>query len=407
MLVSIAVTLSALEVVMRVLVPTWTAPHRTVDRRVGSIFKPRSEVHWTNLLDYDVTERANSLGFLDREPPAHAKAPGTFRVLALGDSFVEAMQVPIRQKFHVLLESMLAERYPGRSFETMALGRGGVGTGTELAYYETYGRAFEPDLVVIVFVHNDFADNSAVLGAIRMGWHPHHPPWPVVDVDAIRGGFDRRAADRSFRRYKLAVDPESPLVFRLRDALVWSQLVQWAFSVTDQRWQWSAQRQEQLEVRGLEALRHEKRYAAKLSGWRYPEDLDLDDMLFAKEMPPAFEEAEAITDHVLSLFAAEKQRHGFELIVAAIPQCSMTPWHKRDQRELVERGSFLRLERSATRHGLSLVDLAAAFTRRGDPNAASWKHDQHWNAVGHRWAAEAIAEFVVANETRLFHAGGR
>jgi hypothetical protein len=401
---SVAITAVVLELVARRFVAPWTPAPRKVDARVGSILVPHGEVHWTNLLDYDVTERANSLGFLDREPPAHAKAPGTFRVLALGDSFVEAAQVPIAQKFHVVLERMLADRYPGRRFETMALGRSGVGTAAELAYYESFGRTFEPDLVVVLFVHNDFADNSAVLGAIRTGWHPHHPPWPVFDVDPSGGGIEPVAIDPNFPSHTLPVDPAPPLAFRLRDRLIRSTLVRWTIQLGDHYWQWSAQHQEQRELGRLSALRRDGRFAAELAGWRFPEDLDLDEMFFATEMPPVFEEAATITDHVLGLFAAEKQRRGFAVVVAAVPQCSTTPWHERERRELVDRGSFLRLAGSATRHGLPVLDLAAAFARRGEPRTASWKHDAHWNDVGHRWAAEAIADFVVANATGLLPA---
>src|SRR5205814_6063672 len=140
-----------------------------------------AEMRWTDYLDFAVTEQTNSLGFVDREPPA-AKAPGVFRILVLGDSFVEALQVPTRQKFHVLLEDMLAQRFPDRRFETVALGRSGVGSAAELAFYQTFGRQLDPDLVVLVFVDNDFADNAPLLASVNYGWHPEHPAWPMFSA---------------------------------------------------------------------------------------------------------------------------------------------------------------------------------------------------------------------------------
>jgi hypothetical protein len=62
-----------------------------VDPVAGFIFEPNAEVRWTNHLDYWVAERTNSLGFLDSEP-AVPKPSDRFRVLLVGDSFVEAAQ---------------------------------------------------------------------------------------------------------------------------------------------------------------------------------------------------------------------------------------------------------------------------------------------------------------------------
>ena len=188
---SLSFSLLVIEVALRWRFPIEKSTLPTIfDRRVGLILKPGSEMQSTNYSDYSLTQRANSLGFLDREPRG-AKEPRAFRILALGDSFVEAQQVPIAEKFHVLLEGMLTKRFPERRFETEALGRSGVGTAAELAYYETFGRSFRPDLVVLVFVPNDFSDNSPLLGSIYYGWQPEHPPWPLFEADS-NGGFRRR-----------------------------------------------------------------------------------------------------------------------------------------------------------------------------------------------------------------------
>src|SRR5712671_5614679 len=106
--VSLVLALAAVELLLSFRIPfvSISSPSR-FDPRVGRIRPPYAEMRWTNYLDFAVTEQANSLGFIDREPPA-AKASGVFRILVLGDSFVEALQVPTRQKFHVLLEDMLA-----------------------------------------------------------------------------------------------------------------------------------------------------------------------------------------------------------------------------------------------------------------------------------------------------------
>ena len=400
---SVSLSLLVVEIAFR-----WRYPIRkdsapsTFDPRVGRIFKPGSEVLKTNYSDYAVRQRVNSLGFLDREPPG-AKEPGTFRILALGDSYVEAQQVPIAEKFHVLVEGMLAKRYSGRRFETAAFGRSGAGTAAELAYYETYGRAFRPDLVVVVFVHNDFADSSPLIESIYHGAWPEHPAWPLFEPDG-HGGFRQLAPDSAFSQNMIDIEPVPEIAFGLRERLGWSRFVRWAITIADRRWRWTHARQTKLETRRLARLRTDPRYASRLAGWRYPDDLDKNDMFFAKEMPPVFEEAEEITDHAFALLAEAGRRDGFKLLVLPIWPCSVTPWWKRHQREIVDKGQLLRLQRIAARHDITVLDLATAFAKRGDPNDGSWPHDAHWSQTGHRWTAEVIAEFIAANEDSLFGA---
>ena len=65
---------------------------------VGTLYEPHAEVRYTNNLDFWTTQRANSLGFLDREPPDPERAAASCHVAVFGDSFVEASQVPIADK---------------------------------------------------------------------------------------------------------------------------------------------------------------------------------------------------------------------------------------------------------------------------------------------------------------------
>ena len=50
--------------------------------------------------------------------------------------------------------------------------------------------------------------------------------------------------------------------------------------------------------------------------------------------------------------------------------------------------------------GLPLFDLYPEFVSRGDPMAARWKYDGHWNPTGHSWAAEGIASFLLQEPAR-------
>jgi hypothetical protein len=56
----------------------------------------------TNNRDYWTRQRANSVGFLDREPVPPEARPGTCHLIVIGDSFVEAHHVEIEQNVRVV-----------------------------------------------------------------------------------------------------------------------------------------------------------------------------------------------------------------------------------------------------------------------------------------------------------------
>jgi lysophospholipase L1-like esterase len=106
--------------------------------------------------NYDVAFRTNWLGYNDVEH-ALGKAPDRFRVLLLGDSFVEGMQVAPERHLARLLEGLAAR--DGRALEVVAMGISGYGQSHELATYEALGRAYAPDLVIAFFCPNDLWNN--------------------------------------------------------------------------------------------------------------------------------------------------------------------------------------------------------------------------------------------------------
>jgi hypothetical protein len=100
---------------------------------------------------------ANSLGLRDVEHPV-AKPAGAFRILVLGDSFMEAVQVSLEDSFARRLERLHAA--DGRAVEVINAGISGWGTDDQLAYLRLYGSRFRPDLVLVgMTLHNDVSDN--------------------------------------------------------------------------------------------------------------------------------------------------------------------------------------------------------------------------------------------------------
>ena len=106
-------------------------------------------------------ERTNAHGQRDVERSLE-KPAGVRRVILLGDSVVESMEVPdIDQVMHRQLERL----YPANTVEVLNFGVNGYCTLAEIELLRVKGLAFKPDVVVVVFVMNDFNNFNAAAHA--------------------------------------------------------------------------------------------------------------------------------------------------------------------------------------------------------------------------------------------------
>lgn len=111
-----------------------------------------------NVREFSVEVARNDLGYHDREHP-FAKPDGVFRIIFLGDSFTEAIQVPLEDTFPKIIERELNKRmdFP---VESISLGKSGAGTQKSYDILLEIGLRFSPDLVLMQFLSNDLIDNS-------------------------------------------------------------------------------------------------------------------------------------------------------------------------------------------------------------------------------------------------------
>ena len=137
---------------------------------VGRIRKPLAEMRRTNNVDFWTVSRANSLGFLDREPIDPERAAASCHIAMIGDSFVEGMEVSIPDKFHVRLEELAARERPELNVTTSAFGMSNTAQINQLPYYDEFARHLHPKLVVLVFVRNDFIHNASLR---KVAWESH------------------------------------------------------------------------------------------------------------------------------------------------------------------------------------------------------------------------------------------
>ena len=182
---------------------------------VGVMLPPDTEVRWTNGLDFWTVSRTNRLGFLDREPPSPERVAESCHIAMIGDSFVEAMEVPVTEKFHVRLEERAARELPHLDVTTSAFARGGTGQINQLAFYDEYARPLRPRLVVLVFVESDYIDNLPLWHSLRHGLDPDHYPY-VTAARAEDGGFRLRPPDPESQRFRLPRLSEPPATLQWR-----------------------------------------------------------------------------------------------------------------------------------------------------------------------------------------------
>jgi len=104
----------------------------------------------------------NRLGFRDVEHQ-RAKPPGTRRVVVIGDSFSEAVQVNLEETFHQVLQQLLNQADTTR-WEVINVGVGDFGTAQEYLALLNYGLSFQPDVVIHeIFPLNDICNNEISL----------------------------------------------------------------------------------------------------------------------------------------------------------------------------------------------------------------------------------------------------
>jgi len=114
---------------------------------------------WIDGRGYRVHEKINSKGLRGPEFP-YDKPEGEFRILVLGDSFVEGYFVSLEDLFIQRLEDALNRRGDGYRYRVINGGTGAYSTDQELLFFQNEGRKYEPDLVLLVACYNDMWYNT-------------------------------------------------------------------------------------------------------------------------------------------------------------------------------------------------------------------------------------------------------
>jgi hypothetical protein len=158
---SMVFMLIALELGMRIFMTVTDVPLQFWDPVVGVRRIPNQSGRFVTGSHSDAPYRFNAQGWNHRDDYVTVKPPGARRVCVVGDSFVEALNVPYDDTFFGVAEKVMS--HPGRPVQWYAYGCSGFGTTHESLVIQHYALDYHPDVVLILFIGNDPTDSSVYL----------------------------------------------------------------------------------------------------------------------------------------------------------------------------------------------------------------------------------------------------
>jgi hypothetical protein len=327
--------------------------------------------------------RINSAGLRDQEH-AVPKPPGRLRIAVLGDSCVEALQVPVERTFWKLLERQVAASCPAPAsctVEALDFGVAGYGTAQELLTLRRDVWRFQPDLVLLAFYPgNDVRNNARPLEQDPLR------PYFTLDAagrlmldDAFRGTFGYRARQSAAGRAAYAAFDHLRLL----------QLAKQGKSVVDG---WVGAARARSKEEGAAAL----------------QELGLDNAVYWPPRDRDWRDAWRVTEAMLAAMRDDAAAHRtpFGVVVLTTGIQVYPDERRRDAfaRQLGVADLFYpnrRLAAFGRAAGIPVLDLgpplAQLAARRhvflhGFANTAPG--EGHWNAAGHQAAAALIAGWL-------------
>jgi hypothetical protein len=339
--------------------------------------------------EYRVTIAINSKGWRDVEHD-YIKPAGTFRIVILGDSHMEAKSVDLEEAFCRQLEHLIQKsELLGKKIEVINLGMSGYGTLQEYLAFVEEGKRYNPDLVLLAFfAYNDLQDNSyslmkAISGNSDDAFTVHSRPflktpygkkWEVLfpDYERTLAGIERQNAQRADRPW-------------------WEKTVLYTF-YTDTN----------------------KRLAPRW-GSNFPRDPYLLWGMYLCVETQKYRKAWKITERILVRLDNAVQKAGAQLLVFTVPalfetdKAKMKKLSKHIRKSLKHSNKTadfcfetapanLRLKKILKRHKITYIDLLPIFrqaVREEGCDLFRTIKDKHWNPEGHTLAAREVYKVLL------------
>lgn len=343
-------------------------------------------VEWEQSNEGRAYVKINSDGFRDKDRPTE-KPPATLRIAVLGDSYVDALQVPVEERFTELLQSGLKSRgaFRGADVEVLNFGRYGYGTAQELLTLRHCVWKYAPDIVVLAFLPNN---------DVRNNYEPlqHDPGRPYF---VLRDG--ELVLDASFRS-------------RPQHKGSWWRTV--GYQIVNRS------RLAQLVYHGRRSRERRTDLAERDErGGKYARaaglvEVGLDAHVFRAPEHPDWQAAWRVTEELIKKMNSEVRQGGARFLVVTLTsstQVHPNPDVRTELANCLEVDDLFypdeRIKTLGQKEGFPVVNLCYPFLEHARTHGAflhgffnTAQGRGHWNAQGHRLAAGVLVSEVV----RLF-----
>lgn len=367
------------EVALRLYGFSYFSPYAP-DRDLGYSLRPEAEGWWKK--EGVTYVKINSQGFHDREHTI-AKPPDTLRIAVVGDSFVEALQVPREKAFWSVMERKL-EECPQRGtskVEVLSFGVGGFSTAQELVLLQKRVWQFSPDVVVLlVTTGNDIRDNSRTL-------NPHRdqpiPYFVFQNSDLVLDDSLLLARNRSLK-FRLRQYFAGRYFYRLQNNL---RLLGLLYMVRE----------------SYQASAETPNHRGQQSGLRI--EPGVDNEVFRNSTTPDWNDAWKVTEGLILKMRDEVQAKGAKfLVVTGSMGVQVYPDTEARQEYMKSLGVSnlftpdYRIKALGERNGFRVLNLAPSLADYATRNRIFLHGERegqgrgHWNETGHRLAGELIAQ---------------
>ena len=355
-----------------------------VDSEVGFSLRPNAAGWWRREGVTYVT--INSRGLHDREHVV-AKPPDTIRIVVLGDSFAEALQVPMENAFWAVMEKQLQGCVaPTRvKVEVLNFGVSGFSTARELITLRQRVWQYNPDVVLLlVTLHNDIRDNSRTLDPYANTGLPY---------------FVYRQGSLTLDDSLLQTRNRS-LFFRLRQSFI------------GRSYNWLRGHVRLLQL--IDSAREAYQQRAKRANMKdpLPGEPGLDDEVLRAPVTPDWTEAWKVTEGLIMQMRDEVEAKGAKfLVVTGSKGIQVTPDASKRAAYMKHLGldslfySDDRIKMLGEREGFEVLTLAPPLLDYAIRNqvllhgSGEMLGRGHWNETGHRVAGglmgEKLCHFIV------------
>lgn len=328
--------------------------------------------------------RINSHGFRDEER-SYDKPANTLRVAVLGNSWTEALQVPLEKTYTAVLQQELTKRacFASQRVEVLNFGVAGYSTAQEFLTLQQEVWKYRPDVVLLAFYPaRDIANNIRELNNAS---NPEQSPY-FVERDG------RLVLDDSFR----AIPGLQERQIALQD--VGYQLKQHART-----------------LQAIYALQRELRIRVATAALRErAQQAGVDNLEFLIYSPPAREDMQrawSVTEGLFLAMRDEVKSHGADFRIVVLATRPQVHPDAAKRQELMRKLGVSNLDYAderirefGARENIAVVPLAPALSAYAESqhiylNGFSKNNfgAGHWNEIGHRLAAEVMAAELCKN----------